>query len=140
MGKVYVARHFPPEAKEHMLELVNNLIKAYEISITELDWMSDATKAEALDKLSKFTPKIGYPDKWKDYSALDIEADDLVGNMQRSALFDIRNQDRPPGWTGRPDRVGHDTTDGERLLQPAVERNRVSGRHPAATLFRSVRG
>jgi putative endopeptidase len=71
-----------------MLELVNNLIKAYEISIKELDWMSDATKAEALDKLSKFTPKIGYPDKWKDYSALDIEVEDLVGNIQRSALFE----------------------------------------------------
>jgi putative endopeptidase len=87
VGKVYVARHFPPEAKERMLELVNNLIKAYEVSITELDWMSDETKAQALDKLSKFTPKIGYPDKWKDYSALTIEPDDLVGNIQRSNLF-----------------------------------------------------
>jgi putative endopeptidase len=87
VGKVYVARHFPPEAKEQMLELVNNLLKAYEVSIKNLDWMGDETKAEALDKLSKFTPKIGYPDKWKDYSDLDIEADDLVGNVQRSALF-----------------------------------------------------
>jgi len=87
VGKVYVSRHFPPEAKERMLELVNNLIKAYEVSITELDWMTDATKTQALDKLSKFTPKIGYPDKWKDYSSLDIEEDDLVGNMRRSALF-----------------------------------------------------
>jgi len=87
VGKVYVARHFPPEAKEQMLELVNNLIKAYEVSIRNLDWMSEETKLEALDKLSKFTPKIGYPDKWKDYSALNIEPDDLVGNMQRSALF-----------------------------------------------------
>lgn len=87
VGKVYVARHFPPEAKEQMLELVNNLIKAYEVSIKDLDWMGDETKTEALDKLSKFTPKIGYPDKWKDYSDLDIEVDDLVGNMARSALF-----------------------------------------------------
>ena len=87
VGKVYVARHFPPEAKQQMLELVNNLIKAYEVSIRDLDWMGDETKAEALDKLSKFTPKIGYPDKWKDYSDLDIEANDLVGNMARSALF-----------------------------------------------------
>jgi putative endopeptidase len=87
VGKVYVARHFPPQAKERMLELVNNLVKAYEVSIKELDWMGDDTKAEALDKLSKFTPKIGYPDNWKDYSALDIEEDDLVGNMQRSALY-----------------------------------------------------
>ena len=87
VGKVYVARHFPPEAKEQMLELVNNLIKAYEISIKELDWMGDETKAQALDKLSKFTPKIGYPDNWEDYSRLDIEEADLVGNMRRSALF-----------------------------------------------------
>lgn len=87
VGKVYVSRHFPPEAKERMLELVNNLVKAYEISIKELDWMSDATKAQALDKLSKFTPKIGYPDKWRDYSTLDIESTDLVGNIQRSNLF-----------------------------------------------------
>ena len=87
VGKVYVARHFPPEAKEQMLELVNNLIKAYEISIKELDWMGDETKVQALDKLSKFTPKIGYPDNWEDYSRLEIVEDDLVGNMQRSALF-----------------------------------------------------
>ena len=87
VGKVYVARHFSPEAKAGMLELVNNLIKAYEISIKELDWMGEETKGEALDKLSKFTPKIGYPDKWKDYSALTIESDDLVGNIHRSALF-----------------------------------------------------
>jgi putative endopeptidase len=88
VGKVYVARHFPPEAKEQMLELVSNLIKAYEASIKNLDWMGDETKTQALDKLSKFTPKIGYPDKWKDYSALDIEPDDLVGNMYRSAMFE----------------------------------------------------
>lgn len=87
VGKVYVARHFPPEAKEQMLELVNHLIRAYEVSIKDLGWMGDETKTEALDKLSKFTPKIGYPDKWKDYSDLDIEAEDLVGNVQRSALF-----------------------------------------------------
>jgi putative endopeptidase len=87
VGKVYVARHFPPEAKEQMLELVNNLIKAYEISIKDLDWMGDETKVQALDKLSKFTPKIGYPDNWKDYARLEIESDDLVGNMQRSAIF-----------------------------------------------------
>ncbi len=87
VGKVYVARHFPPEAKERMLELVGNLIKAYEVSINELDWMGEETRAQALDKLSKFTPKIGYPDQWKDYSSLRIEPDDLVGNMHRSALF-----------------------------------------------------
>jgi len=81
VGKVYVKRHFPPEAKERMLILVGNLISAYEKSIKELDWMSDETKLEALDKLSKFTPKIGYPDDWRDYSALEIDAADYYGNM-----------------------------------------------------------
>ena len=84
IAKVYVKEHFSPEAKERMLELVNNLLKAYELSINELDWMSEETKKEALDKLSKFTPKIGYPDKWKDYSALTIAKNDLFGNVKRS--------------------------------------------------------
>ncbi|MGB5490374.1 MAG: M13-type metalloendopeptidase [Woeseiaceae bacterium] len=92
VGKVYVKRHFPPEAKERMLTLVGNLIGAYEKSIKELDWMTDETKAQALDKLSKFTPKIGYPDEWRDYTALDIEADDLYGNLERAALAEYERQ------------------------------------------------
>lgn len=91
VGKVYVKRHFPPEAKEHMETLVDNLLKAYEVSIKELDWMSEATKKEALDKLSKFTPKIGYPDKWKAYD-LEIEADDLFGNLRRSAIMEYNRE------------------------------------------------
>jgi putative endopeptidase len=85
IGKVYVKKHFPPEAKERMLQMVNNLLKAYEISIKDLDWMTEETKIQALDKLSKFTPKIGYPDKWRDYSLLTVDENDLFGNMQRSA-------------------------------------------------------
>lgn len=90
VGKVYVKEHFPPEAKERMLELVGNLVTAYEKSIKALDWMGDETKAEALDKLSKFTPMIGYPDKWRDYSALSIENDDYYGNMERAALAEYQ--------------------------------------------------
>jgi putative endopeptidase len=102
VGKVYVKEHFPPEAKERMLELVNNLLKAYEQRIRELDWMSDETKAQALDKLSKFTPKIGYPDLWKDYSALEIGKDDLVGNVRRSAHIVYQQQiDRQSGPVDR---------------------------------------
>ncbi|MAD73680.1 MAG: peptidase M13 [Rheinheimera sp.] len=84
-GKLYVERHFTPQAKARMEELVANIIKAYEISINELEWMTEETKVAAQDKLSKFTPKIGYPDKWKDYSALEIKADDLVGNFIRAS-------------------------------------------------------
>jgi putative endopeptidase len=73
VGKVYVKEHFSPQAKARMLELVDNLTGAYEKSIKELDWMTDATRTEALDKLSKFTSKIGYPDEWRDYIALNAE-------------------------------------------------------------------
>jgi putative endopeptidase len=92
VGKVYVKEHFPPEAKVRMLELVGNLVKAYEKSIKELDWMGEDTKVQALDKLSKFTPMIGYPDKWRDYSALEIEADDYYGNIERAAYAEYRRQ------------------------------------------------
>jgi putative endopeptidase len=88
IGKEYVARHFPPAAKAAMDEIIKYLIEAYRISITNLDWMSPATKAKALEKLGKFTPKVGYPDKWRDYSALEISADDLMGNMLRVAKFE----------------------------------------------------
>ncbi len=88
VGKVYVKKHFPPQAKERMVTLVNNLLKAYESSIKGLDWMSEDTKKQALDKLSKFTPKIGYPDKWRDYSALKVVKGDLYGNMVRAAEFE----------------------------------------------------
>ncbi len=102
VGKVYVKRHFSPEAKERMLELVGNLVNAYEKSIRELDWMSDETKAQALDKLSKFTPKIGYPDEWRDYSALHIEADDYYGNVERASRAEYqRYLDRQGGPVDR---------------------------------------
>ena len=85
IGKVYVEKHFPPEAKARMKEMVDNLIAAYRGSIEKLDWMTEETRKQALDKLSKFTVKIGYPDKWKDYSALEVKADDLYGNIKRHA-------------------------------------------------------
>jgi len=87
VGKVYVKKHFSPEAKERMKELVQNLLGAYEESITNLEWMSPKTKKEALIKLKKFTVKIGYPDKWKDYSKLAVKKDDFFGNIQRSSDF-----------------------------------------------------
>ncbi|MDF1695877.1 MAG: M13 family metallopeptidase [Saprospiraceae bacterium] len=91
VGKVYVKKHFPPEAKERMVTLVNNLLKAYEVSIKDLDWMGEETKKEALDKLAKFTPKIGYPDEWKEYPA-EIKSDDLFGNLMRSELAEYDRQ------------------------------------------------
>ncbi len=95
VGKVYVKKHFAPEAKERMLGLVKNLLKAYESSIKELDWMTQDTKKQALDKLSKFTPKIGYPDKWRDYSKLKVVKNHLFENMKRATEFEYqRNIDK----------------------------------------------
>lgn len=88
VGKIYVEKHFPPKAKEQMDELVGWLIEAYRESINELTWMTDVTKKKALVKLDKFTPKIGYPNKWKDYSALSIRKDDLVGNVRRASSWE----------------------------------------------------
>jgi len=84
VGKLYVKQHFPAERKAHMEVLVQNLLAAYKESIDTLDWMSPATKKEAQAKLAKFTPKIGYPNKWKEYTALNVKRDDLVGNVMRS--------------------------------------------------------
>jgi len=92
VGKVYVKKHFPPEAKERMLALVGNLIKAYDVSIKELDWMSEETRAQALTKLHNFKANVGYPDVWRDYSAIDIEADDLFGNVERATVAEYDRQ------------------------------------------------
>jgi predicted metalloendopeptidase len=87
-GRLYVEKHFTPEAKQRMDELVANLLEAFHVSINELEWMSPATKLEAQKKLAAFTVKIGYPSKWKDYSALNISKEDLVGNLLRSAAVE----------------------------------------------------
>ena len=88
LGQLYVRKHFPPESRRRMDQLVRNLMKTYEKSIHELKWMTDATKTRALEKLSKITTKIGYPDQWRDYSDLKIDASDLVGNVLRSRRFE----------------------------------------------------
>jgi putative endopeptidase len=92
LGKLYVARYFPPEAKQKADQLVANLLRAYEADIQTLSWMSPATRAKALDKIHEFTPKIGYPTHWRDYSAYQVSRDDLIGDIQRGALFDWNRQ------------------------------------------------
>jgi putative endopeptidase len=88
LGKLYVTQYFPPESKARMDQLVKNLIAAYKGDIDTLDWMSPETKQKAQEKLAKFTTKIGYPSKWRDYSALQIVKDDLVGNVIRAQIFE----------------------------------------------------
>ena len=87
IGEIYVERHFPPAAKQRMSELVDNLLEAYRVDILALDWMSEVTKQRSIEKLKKFTPKIGYPDKWRNYSALSISPTDLIGNLNHLAAF-----------------------------------------------------
>jgi predicted metalloendopeptidase len=92
LGKLYVARHFPPEKKARMDQLVKNLLAAYRQGIDGLDWMSPETKKEAQAKLATFEPHIGYPSRWRDYSKLEIVRGDLVGNLMRAERFDyLRN-------------------------------------------------
>ena len=92
VGKVYVERHFPPAAKTAMDELVANLIEAYRQSISQLEWMTPATRERALEKLAAFTPKVGYPVKWKDYSALEVDPADLIGNVRRTNTWEHERQ------------------------------------------------
>lgn len=88
VGKLYVEEHFPPEAKARMDELIANLVAAYRQNISDLPWMTPSTRERALVKLEKFTPKIGYPAQWRDYSALSVDRGDLIGNYARAASFE----------------------------------------------------
>ena len=99
VGRIYVERHFPEAAKTAMDVLVANLVEAYRQSITGLEWMGEATRARAIDKLDKFTPKIGYPVKWRDYSSLEIDATDLIGNVRATNEFEFQ---RELGKIGKP--------------------------------------
>ena len=97
VGKIYVEKYFGPEAKSKMDELVANLISAYRESIQNLSWMTETTKAKALTKLEKFTPKIGYPAKWRDFSSIEIRRDDLVGNVRRTGIFEHEREAKKIG-------------------------------------------
>ena len=92
VGELYVAKHFPPAAKARMDELIANLVEAYRRNISDLDWMTPATRERALAKLDKFTPKIGYPAKWVDYSTLQADRGDLIGNLRRASSFDTSRE------------------------------------------------
>jgi putative endopeptidase len=99
VGQIYVARHFPETHKARMQTLVANLTEAYRQSITAVGWMGEATKAEALRKLEGFRAKIGYPEKWIDYSAVEIDPTDLLGNVERAHNADV---DRHLDEVGKP--------------------------------------
>ena len=89
LGKLYVERYFPASSKEKMVKMIDNLQVALGERINELEWMTDETKAKAQEKLATFYVKVGYPDKWRDYSALDIEDDSYWANVRRSNIFEV---------------------------------------------------
>ncbi|MDR2373366.1 MAG: peptidase M13 [Bifidobacteriaceae bacterium] len=97
VGRLYVERHFPPSHKARMAVLVDDLIEAYRRSIGELDWLGAETKAKALAKLDAFTPKIGYPDKWRDYSGLRLRADDLIASVRAACAHETDRELRKLG-------------------------------------------
>jgi predicted metalloendopeptidase len=99
VGRLYVERNFSPESKARMQALVKNLLATFKRGIDQLEWMSPATKAQAQAKLAKFHVKIGYPEKWRDYSAVAIKKEDLVGNVRRADEFEFR---RIIGKLGKP--------------------------------------
>ncbi|MAT18592.1 MAG: peptidase M13 [Leifsonia sp.] len=99
IGRIYVEKHFSPTAKAAMDDLVAHLVEAYRQSIRNLDWMTEETRQRALDKLEKFTPKIGFPVRWRDYSTLAIDADDLVANVRAASEFEFQ---RELGKIGKP--------------------------------------
>lgn len=110
VGREYVKRHFPESSKQRMGQLVDNLIDAYRVSITDSDWLGEETKAKALEKLSKFTPMIGYTERWRDYTAFDVHADaGLVANMQAAALYE---------WGFQLSKAGKPVDKGEWLMNP----------------------
>jgi putative endopeptidase len=92
LGQLYVEKCFPPEARARMLEMVGNLKAVFRDRLAAAPWMSDATREKALAKFDRFTQKIGHPDKYRDYSPVDISADDYFGNVRRAALFESRRQ------------------------------------------------
>jgi putative endopeptidase len=97
VGEQYVTRHFPPRSKEIMVDLVANLLEAYRRNIEALEWMTEETKQRAYRKLETFRPKIGYPDRFRDYSALQVSPDDLLGNVRAVAAFDTDRELRKIG-------------------------------------------
>ena len=110
VGREYVKRHFPESSKQRMGQLVDNLVDAYRVSITNSDWLGEETKAKALEKLSKFTPMIGYTERWRDYTAFDVHADaGLVANMQAAALYE---------WGFQLSKAGKPVDKGEWLMNP----------------------
>ena len=135
LGQAYVAETFPPEAKAHTLKMVHELEAALKTDITELSWMTPETKKQALEKLSRIDNKIGYPNKWRDYSCAEYCARRRHGQFAARQPVRVQPPAQQDRQAGGPQRVGHDSAHGECLLQPAGKQREFPGRNSAAAVL-----
>ena len=139
LGQKYVEQAFPPEAKARANQMVQNLVAALRADIEALPWMSDPTRKQALAKLAAMSLKIGYPDKWRDYSAYQVNRGPYVENTRARQRIRVSPRARADRQAGGPQRVGHDAADRQCLLRSQHERDRFSRGHSAAAVFRCRR-
>ena len=123
LGKLYADRHFKPEAKARMEGLVAKLREAYRVGIDQLEWMGPETKKEAHEKLAKFNPKFGYPNKWRDYSKLEVKQGDLVGNLMRAFIHENSFQLGKVGKPIDPEQWGMTARRSTRATTPCATRS-----------------
>ena len=140
VGQLYVAKHFPPDNKARMETLVSNLRTAMGARLEKLSWMDDATRAAAQKKLATFDPRIGYPSKWRDYSALTHCPRHPFRERPECPPVRLGPAGRAPRRQGRPYGMAHDAADGQRLLQSGHEPGHVPGGDSAAAVLRPERG
>jgi predicted metalloendopeptidase len=136
LGRLFVEKHFPPEAKKRMNALVENLRATLRDELSNADWLTAETRKNAVAKLNALFAKIGYPDRWRDYSAMKIDGSHFFENIRAAALFARKLPNGQDRQTGRPQRLGDDAAYRQRLLQPADERNRLPRRHPPGPVLR----
>ena len=138
VGQIYAQRYFPPEAKAQAQAMVANIIAAFRERIEALSWMDPSTKAEAQAKLTTLYVGVGYPETWIDYSAYEVKADDIFGNIWRGSLFEYHREVARLGATGRPQRMVDDAADGQRGQSAAAKRAQLS-RLPFCSLRSLIR-
>ncbi len=139
LGKKYAEKYFPPEAKARAQEMVRNILAAMRDDILSRPWMSDETKERAMAKIATFNPKIGYPDKWKDYSKVDIRRDAFFEDYLAARSFVVEDDLQTIGKPVDRSSLGHDAAHLECLLQRSLERDRFPRRHSAASRIRCQR-
>ncbi len=135
LGQAFVRRYFSGDAKDKALALVAGVQAAQGANLASLAWMDAATRAQAQRKLGRIDNKVGYPSKWRDYTALKVDRGSYLGSTMSAAEFETKRQISQDWQVRRPQRVGHDAPDGERLLQPPDERDGLPRRDPAGSLL-----